>query len=172
MGILDAVMARGVEATGLQGTEEVFIAASPDRVYRLVSDVTRMGEWSPECYHCHWLGGVSEPALGARFKGYNRRGWFRWSMVCTVTEAEPGRAFAFETKFGSKVQSRWRYQLEPAEGGTLLKESFQGLWVTYVITRLFFGGLQNRRAQMEEGVRHTLQRIKAVAEAEEGHGGA
>lgn len=167
MELIDLVVARGLEATGLEGQVEMLVQAPPERVYALLSDVTRMGQWSPECYRCHWQGEATAPAAGARFKGYNRRGWFRWSTVCTVTEAEPSRAFAFETKFGSKVQSRWRYELEPAEGGTLLRESFQGLWVTRIITRLFFGGLQNRRAQMKESVRQTLQRIKAVAESEQ-----
>ena len=166
MGLIDLVLARGLEATGLEGQVEMLVQAPPPRVYALISDVTRMGQWSPECYRCHWLGEATAPAEGARFKGYNRRGWFRWSTVCTVTEAEAGRTFAFETKVGNKVQSRWRYELESAEGGTRLKESFQGIWVTRVIARLFFGGLQNRRAQMEEGVRQTLQRIKAVAESE------
>lgn len=159
-------MARGVAATGLQGQEEVFIQSAPERVYQLVSDVTRMGGWSPECYRCQWLDEAVGPAVGTRFKGYNRRGWVRWSTICTVTVAEPGRAFAFEVKpRGGKVQSRWRYEFEPDKGGTILRESFEVFWYLKPVVRLFFGSSQARLAQLSEGVRQTLQRIKAVAES-------
>jgi len=107
---------------------------------------------------------VAAPAVGARFKGHNRRGWRRWAVPCRVTAVEPGRAFAFETIPGGQVQTMWRYELEPAEGGTILQESFQVLWYTRGLIRLF-GGSQRRLAQMEEGVRQTLGRIKAAAEA-------
>lgn len=151
---------------GLRGIAQVQIKAPSERVYELISDVTRMGEWSPECYRCRWLDGARGPVAGARFKGYNRRGWMRWSTTCTITEAEPGRAFAFETNSVpfKGVQCRWRYQMEPSEGGTLLTESFHVLWYFRVVVRLAFGGSSRRQAQMEEGVRRTLDRIKAIAE--------
>ncbi|MCH9037559.1 MAG: SRPBCC family protein [Chloroflexi bacterium] len=151
---------------GLEGSAQVHIKAPPERVYELVSDVTRMGEWSPECYRCRWLGGAGGPVAGARFKGYNRRGWLRWWTTCTVTKAESGQAFAFETHSlpFKGVQTRWRYQMEPSEGGTLLTESFQVLWHFRIVIRLAFGGSRRRQAQMEEGVRRTLAHIKAIAE--------
>ena len=165
MSLLDLLMARGVGATGLKGQAEVLVLAPPDRIFQLVSDVTRIGEWSPECYRCEWLDGATGPAVGARFKGYNRRGWLRWSMVCKVTAAEPGRAFAFEVRpRGGKVQSRWRYDLEPVEGGTILKESFEASWYIRLVVRLFFSGGHRRLAQLEESVRQTLHRIKNAAE--------
>jgi uncharacterized protein YndB with AHSA1/START domain len=170
VGLLDAVMARGIEEPGLRGKAEVLVLAPADRLYQLVSDVTRMGEWSPECYRCEWLDRAMGPAVGARFKGYNRRGWLRWSMICTVTAAEPGRVFAFEVRpRGGKVQSRWRYELEPVEGGTILRESFEAFWYIRLVVRLFFGGGRNRLEQLEDSVRQTLQRIKAVAESEQVH---
>ena len=98
----------------MKGGARVYIDAPPERVYQLVSDVTRMGEWSPECRRCRWLDGAEGPAVGARFRGYNRRGWLRWSMLCRVTSAEPGRVFAFETVAPIKgAQSRWRYDIQP-----------------------------------------------------------
>ena len=72
------------------------IAAPPEQVYRLVSDITLMGQWSPECIRCAWTPGATGPAVGARFKARNkgRRGpaWFNTPVV---TAAEPGREFAF-----------------------------------------------------------------------------
>jgi hypothetical protein len=167
MGLFDAVVARGLAATGLQGQEEVFVRSAPERVYQLVADVTRMGEWSPECYRCQWLDGTVGPVVGARFKGYNRRGWLRWSTICTVTQAETGRAFHFEVRpRGGKLQSRWRYEFETAPGGTTLRESFEVFWYLKPVVRLFFGNSQARLTQLREGVRQTLELIKATAESQ------
>ena len=92
---------------------EETVAASPLVLSRLVSDVTRMGEWSPENTSCRWLGGATTPSVGARFKGTNRRGWRRWSTTCTVTEAEPGRRFAFDVRSGPLAISSWSYEFVP-----------------------------------------------------------
>ena len=64
--------------TAQRGQASIEIAAPPDLVYDLIADVTRMGEWSPECYRCEWLDGASAATPGARFRGYNRIGRFRW----------------------------------------------------------------------------------------------
>ena len=153
----------------MRGEAQVYIAVPPEEVFRLISDVTRMGEWSPECRRCHWVGESGGPVVGARFRGHNRRGWMRWGMQCRVTEVEPGRAFAFETvpfaPFRGKAQTRWRYDLEPVDDGTLLKESFETLWIISLVVRLGFGGLAARQVQLQTGMQDTLARIKEVAEA-------
>ena len=154
----------------MRGEAQVYIAAPPEEVFRLISDVTRTGEWSPECRRCDWIGESAGPVVGARFRGHNRRGWFRWAMQCRIIDVEPGRVFAFETtpSFPFKKrgpQTRWRYELEPADNGTVLKESFEVLWFVPMIVRLAFGGPAARQAQLETGVQGTLVRIKAVAEA-------
>jgi hypothetical protein len=64
---------------GTTGQAQVHIDARPDAVYTVVSDVTRMGEWSPETTKCEWIDGATGPAAGARFKGSNKRGFVRWS---------------------------------------------------------------------------------------------
>jgi len=73
----------------------VHVAAPPAEVYRLITDVSRMGEWSPETYECRWIGDIHGPVVGARFKARNRRGRLRWSNSPTVVVADPGREFAF-----------------------------------------------------------------------------
>ena len=40
-----------------QDSRQAVISASPDRIYQLVSDLPRMGQWSPECERVGWLGG-------------------------------------------------------------------------------------------------------------------
>ena len=69
----------------------VRVDAAPEKVFALVSDVTRIGEFSPETFEGEWLDGASGPALGARFRGHvrrNGRGPVYWT-TCTVTAYEP-----------------------------------------------------------------------------------
>jgi hypothetical protein len=73
------------------------VDADAGTVYRLVSDVIRMGEWSPETRSCQWLGTAGAQA-GARFRGTNQHGFRRWSTTCTVTAADDGRRFAFSVR--------------------------------------------------------------------------
>ncbi|MDN5747058.1 MAG: hemerythrin domain-containing protein [Pseudonocardia sp.] len=65
------------------GGSTVSVAASPSQVWSVLSDVSRIGEWSHECHTARWLdegGGV-----GARFVGSNRAGRARRTRTCTVT---------------------------------------------------------------------------------------
>jgi uncharacterized protein YndB with AHSA1/START domain len=103
------------------------IAADPATVYALISDVTRIGEWSPEARSARWLGGVTGPACGARFRGVNRWGLVRWARRCEVEEAEPGKRFVFRTLPGPLVpdSTRWTYELLDVPGGTRVTESYE-----------------------------------------------
>lgn len=94
------------------------IAAPPARVYELVSDLPRMGEWSPENTGGKWLKGATGAAVGAKFKGSNAKGRMRWNTIATVTAAEPGRAFAFDVTASGMAVAGWGFVLEAAEGGT------------------------------------------------------
>ncbi len=88
------------------------INASPARVWAMISDVTRMGEWSPETKSCSWLKGATGPAVGAGFKGNNEIGKKRWSTNSVVAQCEPGKSFAFDVgAMGLKV-ARWAYTIE------------------------------------------------------------
>src|SRR6478752_667280 len=71
------------------GSVELVVAAPPAAVYELVSDVTRIGERSPECRSATWESGTPG-TVGAVFRGRNRWGWAaRWSRRCEVTTADP-----------------------------------------------------------------------------------
>ena len=112
------------------GAVEQVLAATPEEVYTLVSDVTRIGERSPECHTAAWESGVPG-TVGATFRGRNRAGLLaRWSRVCEVTEAEPGRAFAFRTVPERVDPTRrdsttWTYRIEPVDGGTRVEHSYE-----------------------------------------------
>ena len=141
------------------------VEAAPDRVYGLVADVTRMGEYSPECYSCRWLDRATAPVVGARFRGANRFGLAWWARVCEVLAAEPGHEFAFRTvvAFPFLDSTTWRYRFEPSGGGTLVTESYEITkmpWYMRVGERLF-----GRSNILPAAMLETLRRIKAAAEA-------
>jgi hypothetical protein len=143
----------------LQGEASIDIDASPDSVYELVSDIRRMGEWSPECVKADWVDGATGPAVGAKFKGTNKLGRFvKWSTTPEVTVAEPGREFAFRTK-----ETIWRYVFAPEGVGTRVTESFET--TSYTKLMQVIAPERKRQPQMVQGMRDTLARIKAAAEA-------
>jgi uncharacterized protein YndB with AHSA1/START domain len=140
------------------------VTAPPDLVYDLISDVERMGEWSPECYRCRWIGKPKGPAVGSRFKAHNKRGLLRWSNSPKVLVADKGREFAFSrTNFGAG-EYLWRYHLEPTEGGgTEVTESYEEVrpetrLVAAFVNSLFTPGGQT--SHLQNGMAQTLERIK------------
>jgi hypothetical protein len=152
----------------------IHVDAPPDAVYALVSDLPRMGEWSPECQRCEWLGGASAATVGARFKGRNRIGWRRWSTKGEVVAAAPRRALAWGVRSGFNLPvARWRYVMEPKpEGGTEVTESTEDQRgrIMHVLGWLATG-VSDRGPHNTEGMRQTLQRIKAEAERSDAAGG-
>jgi uncharacterized protein YndB with AHSA1/START domain len=143
------------------------VNAPAELVWDLVSDVTRMGEWSPETRSCRWIGEPAAPEVGARFSGSNAFRGRRWRTTCTVTAAERGREFAFDvTGAGFLDVATWRYTLRPTGGGCEVEETF----VDRRNPLLQFGGVlalgvTDRAAHNRRGMVTTLARIKAAAEA-------
>lgn len=150
------------------GAVSVHVEAAPDHVYDLVSDITRMGEWSPETRRCEWVDGEG-PAVGARFKGHNRRGRARWSNTVEVIAADRGREFAFRRAVRHCGVCDWRYRMEPEGTGTRLTESYEVTKPDWAITNWFNGlmlRVDDRDRDLVEGMRTTLHRIRSAAEAE------
>lgn len=155
------------DATGAEvHRAEIAIDAPPERVYALLADVTRMGEWSPECVRCRWIGSGREPQDGARFRGTSRNGWRRWSTVSTVVAAVPGRSFAFEVTYFRLPVATWRYEFRPGDhDGTHLTESVEDRRGPFL--RRFsplITGARDRGERNTETMRATLTRLKAAAE--------
>jgi len=67
------------------------IAATPEKVWSLVADVTRMDQWSPVIERCEWMADEAGPEVGARFVGHNRQTGARWSRECAITACDPVR---------------------------------------------------------------------------------
>jgi hypothetical protein len=146
----------------------VRIAASPETVYAMVSDLTRMGEWSPEATGGEWLGGATCAAVGAKFKGSNANGDKKWKAVSTITEASEPTRFAFMNGIGPLKTAEWRYEITPVDGGAACEvtESWQ-LHAPGLIGAVgkFATGVADRPAHTQAMIDTTLARLKESAES-------
>jgi len=143
------------------------VRAEPSVVYDLISDVTRMGSWSPETTSCRWLGDAIGPAVGARFRGTNRHGpLLRWTTACTVTAAVPGRRFAFDVDFAGVPIARWAYDLEPSSTGCIVTESWEDRRVGALrVASVPIMGIADRAGHNRRSMRATLTALRLAAEA-------
>ena len=155
--------------TNLRDSESVVVARSPEALYDMVSDVTRMGEWSPVCKACWWDEGDG-PRPGAWFTGRNELPERTWETRSRVVAADRGREFAFMVR-GSWV--RWGYTFTPVEGGTQVTESWEFLPDGIAGFRDRFGAdaeaqIASRSEAAHRGIPVTLAALKNVAEAHPG----
>jgi uncharacterized protein YndB with AHSA1/START domain len=150
----------------MQDSVTVHIKAPVKEVWSLVSDVTRIGEFSPETFEAEWLGGATGPEVGARFRGHvkrNGRGPVYWAE-CGVTKSVPNEVFEFGVGKEGKALNTWGYTMEPSGDGTDVTEYFRltpnlGLKVYWAVLG-WARGKTNRN-----GMQTTLDRMKAVLEA-------
>ncbi len=150
----------------LRYTESAVVACPPDTLYDMVSDVTRMGEWSPICRACWWDEGQG-PRAGAWFTGRNEVPGRVWETRSQVVTAERGREFTFEVNNG---WVRWSYRFAPVDGGTELTESWHFLPVGVAGFQQKYGDdaenqIANRSAAARRGIPETLAAIKKAAES-------
>jgi len=148
------------------GEVSLWMDAPPADVWALVSDVTRIGEFSPETFEARWRHGSDGPEVGARFKGHVKRnnvGPTYWSP-CTVTACEPERVFEFSVGTEEIAVNNWGYRLESKDGGTLVTEYFR--LEPKLPMRIYWTVLGSLRGRTNErGMRTTLERMRAVVEA-------
>ena len=139
--------------------------APVERVWSLVTDITRIGEFSPETFEAEWLGDATEAEVGARFRGHvkrNQKGPTYWSE-CLVTSCEPNQEFAFAVVTGDRVMNTWGYRLESVDGGTDVTEWFR--LPDNVPSRIYWSLLGWARGKTNrDGMRATLERMQAVLE--------
>jgi hypothetical protein len=149
----------------VQGTET--IAARPEQIYALITDLPRMGEWSPENTGGKWLGGASGAAVGAKFKGSNRNGSKSWSTTVTIIDAEPGKTFAFAVSAGGITVADWRYDLVSDGESTTVTETWRDR--RNPILSLLGGvvtGIRDRADYTQTSIDTTLAALKVAAEAQ------
>jgi polyketide cyclase/dehydrase/lipid transport protein len=161
-----------VPEPNLSYSESVTIARSPQYLYDMVSDITRMGEWSPVCAACWWDEGASA-RVGAWFTGRNQTPERTWETRSQVVAAEPGREFAFAVG-GSRA--RWGYTFTSVDGGTRVTESWEFLPDGIALFQERYGPdgpsrIASRAQDARTGIPQTLAALKQVAESAAGPGG-
>lgn len=153
-------MRRSCEATTL-------IDAPIDAVWNVVSDVTRVGEWSGECRGCEWVGGASSPVPGAQFRGRNRRGSMRWTRLNQVDRAEPPHTLVWRTvvRFPYLDSVEWHLNLAEEEEGTRITEGFQILRLSKAMEG-FLHVLMPAHRDRSADLAGDLDRLKSLVEAD------
>lgn len=142
---------------------QIDINAPVAKVWSLVSDVSNMPQWSPQCRYMKAIGGVRP---GARTINFNRRGLLFWPTTCRITEFVPEKKLAFRVNENNTV---WSYELEPTEAGTRLietrhAENGTSAMSNFLVNR-FMGGVPSFEDELVEGMNASLTRIKNAAES-------
>jgi uncharacterized protein YndB with AHSA1/START domain len=143
----------------------VDINAPRDKVWDLIADFDNMRRWSPELKRIIWLGGAKGPAVGARFVGVNRHGLVPWATFSKVTQCDAGRVVEWEV---STSAMRWGYRFDDAPGGGTRVTEYRDQYKKRnpLISGVTKSGAigRDRENLMVDGMRTTLERVKAAAE--------
>ncbi|MHB1208782.1 MAG: SRPBCC family protein [Acidimicrobiales bacterium] len=148
-------------------SDSILISRTTNELYDMISDVTRMGEWSPVCKECWWDEGET-PREGAWFTGRNETPERTWETRSQVVAAERGREFSFVV---GGTWTRWGYTFTASEAGVLVTESWEFLPEGIARFEERFGDdapaqIADRLKSAREGIPETLAALKRVAESE------
>ena len=139
------------------------IDASPEAVWALVSDLSLMPKWSPQCKLMKAFGPLRP---GTRTVNVNRRNYLFWPTTSRITEVVPERKLAFRVNENNTV---WSYELEPTPSGTRLTESRHAengvKPVSNLLVNTVMGGVPNFEQELVDGMNASMSRIKTAAES-------
>lgn len=147
------------------GSASIHIDRTPAEVFGAISDITRIGEWSPECMGARWVGGATGPAVGAKFEGDNKAAiggltLKKWTTTSEVTGCAPGELF----EFVAEGYTTWRYELTQSGTGTTVTESFSFVSAT-AFQKFIYETVMKRSKAMVKGMATTLAKVKSSLEA-------
>ena len=92
--------------------------ASPDKVWKIWSDMTTWGQWNPNVTTMDWQGGFTSGTTGVMNTPSNQH------HKMTLVDVNPGRSFALETRVVPGTMFRFNCRIEPAGSGSRV-----GQWV-------------------------------------------
>jgi hemerythrin-like domain-containing protein len=146
-----------------QGYVVVDVDAAPEAVWEVVRDVTRVGEWSHECRAATWVDGATRAVPGARFRGRNRNGIFRWGRRCEIVDVQPGELVwrTVPTRLYPD-SSEWRIKLCDLGPGTRIEQSFRVLEAPQRLDPIYATILPSHRDRTQ-ALTADLRRLGAVA---------
>lgn len=142
------------------------IAAPIEKVFRMVTDLPRMGEWSPENQGGTWAKGADGPAVGAVFKGRNSNGKRSWSTSVKVNDYQENRRFSFGLMVFGTNWCDWVYEVEPTATGCRVTHS----WVDHrsgfsSTVGKWISGVADRAAHNRKNMEATLDKLATAAES-------
>jgi uncharacterized protein YndB with AHSA1/START domain len=140
------------------------IAASPEKVWALVTDLPRMGEWSPENQGGSWSKGATGPAVGASFKGRNKNGKKSWGTTVIVNVCDEPSKFSFALMALGKNWCDWVYEIEATPTGCRVTHS----WIDHRSTFAdklgkVVSGVSNRASHNRANMEITLEKLAQAA---------
>jgi uncharacterized protein YndB with AHSA1/START domain len=144
---------------------EAVVGAPPETVWALLTDFSRMPEWSPELVRMLPLkpGGLR---VGQWYLGINRRKFVVWPTRSVVAAVEPGRRLVWDTRSSG---AQWIWELSPDGEGTRVvhrRPVPRGTTLaSKVMAPLLLGGNDEHADELEQGMATTVARLKAAAEA-------
>lgn len=144
--------------------ESIEINGTPAQVWSVVSDLQRMGEWSPQCKKMFVFGGPVK--AGTRTLNINRRGPLVWPTNAKVVAFDPNKEIAWRIVENTTV---WTFKLAETEGGVTLTESRTAVGgttskISSVLVDKVFGGNDSFEDELKVGMRETLGKIKRAVE--------
>lgn len=141
----------------------VEVEADVEAVWDIARDVTRVGDWSHECVDVKWIDGATAAAPGARFRGRNKQGLFRWGRVCEIVNAEPYELVWRTVPTALYPDSTdWRITLRPCGAGTKIEQSFNVVRGSKLLA-LVYGFLLPAHRDRSEALVEDLERLGALA---------
>jgi uncharacterized protein YndB with AHSA1/START domain len=145
------------------------IGAPIDAVWRVVSDVTRTGEWSGECQGCAWVGEAQQPVPGAQFRGRNRRGSVRWTRINEVLLAEAPHIFTWRTvaRFPYLDSTEWQLRLAEEGSSTRVTEAFEIVRLAKAMEKVLDVVMPAHRDRSGD-LTADLDRLRSLVEAGDG----
>ena len=148
------------------GRSEATTSAPPEAVWRVLSDPTRLGEWSHETRGGEWLDGATEARPGARFRATNKAGRSTWRRVSEVIAVDAPRVISWRTVPSAvyRDSTEWRITLEPVDAGTRIVQTFDVLHINPLLDRLFYLMIKVHRDR-SAALGRDIERLGAVAAA-------
>ncbi len=135
------------------------IKASPEVIFDLLADPARHAEIDGSGTVQQARGESNRLELGSKFGMDMKLGPLPYRMENTVAEFEENRLIAWH----HPGKHRWRYELEPVDGGTRVTESFD--WSTAPKPVQKFIELMGYPKKHPASMEATLERLADVVEA-------
>lgn len=142
----------------------ISVRASADVLYDMVSDITRMGEWSPEASGGRWADDATG-SVGDWFTGSNETPARSWERECQVAAAQPGADFTFVVGGLEASWTWWSYEFaEQPDGTTTVTERWWIINKSPAMAAASPEQFAGRAAYTLEMIEATLAALKAAAE--------